>query len=85
MFLEIPMLWETSAQAFSQAMAGNGTLLFNLLLRLRAPNFDLARLGVACIDSPPPKSRADVPTAEVLAAKDNARSVTALWRECLRQ
>ncbi|KAJ7923407.1 hypothetical protein B0H13DRAFT_2316597 [Mycena leptocephala] len=64
-----PCSGKPPAQAFSQAMAGNGTLLFNLLLRLRAPNFDLARLGVACIDSPPSKSRADVPTAEVLAAE----------------
>ncbi|KAJ7032679.1 hypothetical protein C8F04DRAFT_1040285 [Mycena alexandri] len=72
MYLERPPQWSESALAFSQAMAGNGTLLFNKLATPRAeptPHYDLARLGVTCVDSPPPKSPAEVPTAEELAAE----------------
>ncbi|KAJ7763413.1 hypothetical protein B0H16DRAFT_1804507 [Mycena metata] len=71
-YLQRPQKWAESALALSQAMAGNGTLLFNLLvipLKERTPHYDLARLGVTCMDSPPPKSPAEVPTAEVLVAE----------------
>ncbi|KAJ7127941.1 hypothetical protein C8R44DRAFT_667310 [Mycena epipterygia] len=72
MFLERPPQWADSATAFAEAMAGNGTLLFNKLATPRAPsspNYDLVRLGVTCMDSPPPKSPADIPTAEDLTAE----------------
>ncbi|KAJ7723249.1 hypothetical protein B0H16DRAFT_1385505 [Mycena metata] len=72
MYLERPPQWSESALALSQAMAGNGTLLFNKLATPRAesiPHYDLVRLGVTCMDSPPPKSPAEVPTAEDLAAE----------------
>ncbi|KAJ7763322.1 hypothetical protein B0H16DRAFT_1368317 [Mycena metata] len=72
MYLERPPQWSESALALSQAMAGNGTLLFNKLATPRAesiPRYDLVRLGVTCMDSPPPKSPAEVPTAEDLAAE----------------
>ncbi|KAJ7077615.1 hypothetical protein C8R44DRAFT_689517 [Mycena epipterygia] len=70
MSLERPLEWASSATAFAQAMAGNGTLLFNELAPVeRNPHYDLVRLGVACLDSPPPKSPADMPTAEDLAAE----------------
>ncbi|KAF7333329.1 hypothetical protein MVEN_02348200 [Mycena venus] len=72
MYLERPPQWADSALALSQAMAGNGTLLFNKLATPRPPSnphYDLARLGVTCMDSPPPKTPAEVPTAEDLAAE----------------
>ncbi|KAJ7753637.1 hypothetical protein DFH07DRAFT_744348 [Mycena maculata] len=67
MFLERPPQWADSAQAFAEALAGNGTLLFNKLVAPRTPEY--VRLGVTCMDSPPPASPADVPTAEDLAAE----------------
>jgi hypothetical protein len=72
MYLERPPQWAESALALSQAMAGNGTLLFNKLATPRAqttPHYDLVRLGVTCLDSPPPQTRAEVPTPEDLAAE----------------
>ncbi|KAJ7477355.1 hypothetical protein FB451DRAFT_1242275 [Mycena latifolia] len=69
--LERPPQWADSALAFAQAMAGNGTMLFDKLATPRAettPSYDLVRLGVTCMDSPPPASPAEVPTAEDLAA-----------------
>ncbi|KAF8146414.1 hypothetical protein K438DRAFT_1869647 [Mycena galopus ATCC 62051] len=72
MYLERPPQWADSALALSQAMAGNGTLLFNKLATprpLSTPYYDLARLGVTCLDSPPPGTRAEVPTPEDLAAE----------------
>ncbi|KAJ7722011.1 hypothetical protein B0H16DRAFT_1431558 [Mycena metata] len=73
-YLEDPTLWGESALAFSQAMAANGTLLFNKLAApypgsISTPHYDLVRLGVTCLDSPPPASPSDVPTAEDLAAQ----------------
>ncbi|KAJ7463036.1 hypothetical protein FB451DRAFT_1266699 [Mycena latifolia] len=72
MYLERPPQWADSALAFAQAMAGNGTMLFDKLATPRAettPSYDLVRLGVTCMDSPPPASPAEVPTAEDLAAE----------------
>ncbi|KAJ7248857.1 Alpha/Beta hydrolase protein [Mycena haematopus] len=72
MYLERPPQWADSALALSQAMAGNGTLLFNKLATPRpvsTPHYDLARLGVTCLDSPPPRTPAEVPTPEDLAAE----------------
>ncbi|KAJ7187332.1 hypothetical protein C8R46DRAFT_1059501 [Mycena filopes] len=72
MYLERPPLWSESANAIAEAMAGNGTLLFNKLATPRpqtSPHYDLARLGVTCMDSPPPRSSAEIPTAEDLAAE----------------
>lgn len=72
MYLERPPQWAESALALSQAMSGNGTLLFNKLATPRppsTPHYDLVRLGVTCIDSPPPTARAEVPTPEDLAAE----------------
>ncbi|KAJ6510959.1 hypothetical protein C8R45DRAFT_965744 [Mycena sanguinolenta] len=72
MYLERPPQWADSALAFSQAMAGNGTLLFNKLATPRprsTPHYDLARSGVTCLDSPPPRTPAEVPTPEDLAAE----------------
>ncbi len=60
MYLERPAQWSLSALAFSQAMAGNGTLLANAMLARRAST---QRLAVACADSPP----LPPPTAEDLA------------------
>lgn len=54
-------------------MAGNGTSLFNELIpdttnrRSLSESFDLSRLAVTCLDSPPPESPEDFPTAEQLA------------------
>ncbi|CAK5277922.1 unnamed protein product [Mycena citricolor] len=70
MYLERPPQYAEAALAFSQAMAGNGTLLFNKLVTKRpdsVPHTDLTRLGVTCMDSPPPASRRDIPTPEDLA------------------
>ncbi|KAJ7181518.1 hypothetical protein C8R43DRAFT_869680 [Mycena crocata] len=72
MYLERPPQWADSATAFAQALAGNGTLLFNKLaapLRQASPYYDLARLGVTCMDSPPPAAPAEMPTPEDLAAE----------------
>ncbi|KAJ6535074.1 hypothetical protein B0H19DRAFT_437616 [Mycena capillaripes] len=72
MYLERPPQWADSALALSQAMAGNGTLLFNKLSTPRptsTPHYDLARLGVTCIDSPPPRSPKEIPTPEELVAE----------------
>ncbi|KAJ7330409.1 hypothetical protein DFH08DRAFT_882587 [Mycena albidolilacea] len=72
MYLERPLQWAESALALSQAVSGNGTLLFNKLATPRppsTPHYDLVRLGVTCIDSPPPATRAEVPTPEDLAAE----------------
>ncbi|KAJ7687836.1 Alpha/Beta hydrolase protein [Mycena rosella] len=72
MYLERPPQWADSATALAEAMAGNGTLLFNKLATpppASTPSYDLVRLGVTCIDSPPPESSADMPTAEDLAAE----------------
>ncbi|KAJ7472158.1 hypothetical protein FB451DRAFT_1036968 [Mycena latifolia] len=69
-YLQRPQNWADSTTAFAQAMAGNGTLLFNHVAKpFPAFTYDLVRLGVACLDSPPPKSPADMPTAEDLAAE----------------
>ncbi|KAJ7022172.1 hypothetical protein C8F04DRAFT_1049147 [Mycena alexandri] len=73
MFLLRPPQWADSALAFSQAMKGNGTLLFNKLATPRkqsTPHYDLARLAVTCMDSlPPPSSPADMPTPEDFATE----------------
>jgi hypothetical protein len=71
MYLQQLPQWAESALALSQAMSGNGTLLFNKLAIPRTPStphYDLVRLGVTCIDLPPPTTRAELPTPEDLAA-----------------
>ncbi|KAF7305243.1 hypothetical protein HMN09_00775100 [Mycena chlorophos] len=79
-YLERPPLWSESALAFAQAMSGNGTLLYNKLTasystraeRPQGQHYDLARLAVSCLDSPPPfedTERSPPPSAEDLAAE----------------
>ncbi|KAJ7441631.1 hypothetical protein B0H11DRAFT_2095796 [Mycena galericulata] len=71
-YLQQPTQWAESGLAFAQALAGNGTLLFNKLGKVMprlTPHYDLVRLGVTCLDSPPPASPAEVPTPENLAAE----------------
>ncbi|KAJ7756592.1 hypothetical protein B0H16DRAFT_1825999, partial [Mycena metata] len=81
-FLLHPPQWADSALAFSQAMKGNATLLFNKLATPRkqsTPHYDLARLAVMCMDAlPPPTSPADMPTPEDFAAEfiKNMREVS---------
>ncbi|KAJ7250723.1 hypothetical protein C8J57DRAFT_1667415 [Mycena rebaudengoi] len=72
MYLKWPPQWSIAATAYSQAMAGHGTLLFNKLanrISQATPRYDLVRLAVTCLDSPPPKSAADMLTPEDLAAE----------------
>ncbi|KAJ7101484.1 hypothetical protein B0H15DRAFT_816241 [Mycena belliarum] len=74
MYLERPLQWADSALALAEAMAGNGTRLFVKLtsedpIPPATARTDLVRLGVTCLDSPPPASRADVPSAEDLVAE----------------
>ncbi|KAJ7051015.1 hypothetical protein C8F01DRAFT_999912 [Mycena amicta] len=78
MYLERPPLWAESALAFAQAIGGNGTLLYNKLTGIsstrtgREGHYDLARLAVACMDSPPPLQDSlglPEPTANDLAAE----------------
>ncbi|KAJ7596408.1 Alpha/Beta hydrolase protein [Mycena floridula] len=68
-----PSLWPQNAENFAQAMKGNATALFNTMVpdyRLdnggRSGSRDLSRLAVTCLDSPPPSSPEDYPTAEEL-------------------
>ncbi|KAJ7441618.1 hypothetical protein B0H11DRAFT_2095722 [Mycena galericulata] len=71
-YLQQPTQWAESGLAFGQALAGNGTLLFNKLGKVMprlTPHYDLVRLGVTCLDSPPPASPSEVPTPEDLAAE----------------
>lgn len=69
--LERPALWPAWSKALAQAMSGDGQEVYNSLAGVAGPdalaNADLARLGVTCADSPPPKSRKEFPTAEDLA------------------
>ena len=58
-------MWPQYARAFSEGIAGNGTALYNFIVQGRSGS--VTRLAVTCIDSPPPKSLADFPTAEDLA------------------
>lgn len=71
MALQRPRAWPEFSTSLAFAMSGNGTSLYNQLLRnvgvpepLRS---DLARLAVTCIDSPPPDTKDDFPTPEELA------------------
>ncbi|KAG7447799.1 alpha/beta-hydrolase [Guyanagaster necrorhizus] len=67
--LERPGMWPASAKAFAEAMAGNGTQLHDWIVPPSGISHenDAARLAVTCLDSPPPGSVADVPSAEDLA------------------
>ncbi|KAK7002424.1 hypothetical protein R3P38DRAFT_1733804 [Favolaschia claudopus] len=68
--LQRPIRWSESAHAFAQAMnSANGTLIFDALPRPSKSSYDLVRLGVTCMDSPPPSSPKEVPTPEDLAAE----------------
>ncbi|KAF7290832.1 hypothetical protein MIND_01324400 [Mycena indigotica] len=78
MYLERPPLWAESVLAYAEAMRGNGTILYNKLTSLLSSraasntHYDLVRLGVTCMDSPPPLQDAlglPEPTAEDLAAE----------------
>ena len=66
MLLERPLRWPEAAVMFSEAVAGNGTLLFNMLTNPVVP-LGPTRLAVTCLDSPPPRTKDDFPTAEDLA------------------
>ncbi|KAJ7598799.1 Alpha/Beta hydrolase protein [Mycena floridula] len=68
-----PTWWPQIAENFAQAMRGNATALFNIMVpdyRLDnggvSTSRDLSRLAVTCLDSPPPSSPKDYPTAEEL-------------------
>ncbi|KAF7331462.1 hypothetical protein MKEN_00024900 [Mycena kentingensis (nom. inval.)] len=73
-YLQVPAWWSISAKALASAMAGDATVLYNLLLsrtsarRSNAPNphYDLARLAVSCMDSLPPAVNLE-PTPDDLA------------------
>ncbi|KAK0230153.1 Alpha/Beta hydrolase protein [Armillaria fumosa] len=67
--LERPGMWPASAKAFNEAMSGNGTQLFNWIIPPSGVSHenDVARLAVTCLDSPPPMSMKDFPSAEDLA------------------
>ncbi|KAJ7935989.1 hypothetical protein B0H13DRAFT_2304056 [Mycena leptocephala] len=70
MYLEQPTQWSEAAHAFAAALTGDGAPLLDVLLTPghgSSPYHDLARSAVTCLDSPPPSSLRDVPTAEVLA------------------
>ncbi|KAF7317226.1 hypothetical protein HMN09_00457700 [Mycena chlorophos] len=80
MYLERPPLWSESAHAFAEAISGNGTILYNKLTNSYSTrsdfdpttHYDLSRLGVSCMDSPPPYEDAEkqpAPTPEDLAAE----------------
>lgn len=70
-FLERPATWEIGSQLLAKAMAGDGTALLNMLLPIydgnTAPDSDLARLAVSCLDAPRPKTRAEFPSPERMA------------------
>ncbi|KAK0491622.1 hypothetical protein IW261DRAFT_1438652 [Armillaria novae-zelandiae] len=67
--LERPGMWPVSAKAFAEAMSGNGTQLYNWIIPPSGTSHenDVARLAVTCLDSPPPTSMKDFPSAEDLA------------------
>ncbi|KAK0243429.1 hypothetical protein EDD85DRAFT_815033 [Armillaria nabsnona] len=67
--LERPGMWPASAKAFAEAMSGNGTQLYNWIIPPSGISHenDVARLAVTCLDSPPPTSMKDFPSAEDLA------------------
>jgi hypothetical protein len=66
MLLERPLRWPEAASMFSQALSGNGTLLFDMLNNPIVP-LGPSRLAVTCLDSPPPRSKDEYPSAEELA------------------
>ncbi|KAK0207119.1 hypothetical protein DFS33DRAFT_1382196 [Desarmillaria ectypa] len=67
--LERPGMWQASAKAFAEAMSGNGTQLYNWIIPPSGISHenDVARLAVTCLDSPPPMSMMDFPSAEDLS------------------
>lgn len=68
--LEQPAIWHFGSQLLAKAMAGDGTDLYNILLPnydLTAPDSDLARLAVSCLDTPRAKTQAEFPTPEMMA------------------
>lgn len=71
--LQRPLEWPKVAKSFSSAMAGNGTALYNAIVRplpladLDSPEPHISpRLAVTCLDSPRPTSPDEFPTAEDL-------------------
>ncbi|KLO10605.1 alpha/beta-hydrolase [Schizopora paradoxa] len=68
-FLERPAIWGVGSKFLAEAMAGDGTALYNLLLPdydITAPDSDLARLAVSCLDAPRSKTQAEFPTPEMM-------------------
>lgn len=63
-FLQRPVLWVQATHSLAEAMAGNGTALHNYMTQRGG---SVTRLGVTCIDSPPPATYKDFPTPEDLA------------------
>lgn len=67
MTLQRPGAWPTMSGALNEAMNGNGTVLYNSIVHSREWfKLDLVRLAVTCMDSPPPLSLEEYPTAEEL-------------------
>lgn len=63
-FLQRPVLWVQATHSLAEAMAGNGTALHNYMTQRGG---SVTRLGVTCLDSPPPATYKDFPTPEDLA------------------
>ena len=67
--LERPATWGIRSKYLADAMAGDATELYNMLLPdydLTAPDGDLARLAVSCLDAPRTKVQAEFPTPEMM-------------------
>ncbi|KAJ3872945.1 hypothetical protein F5051DRAFT_420415 [Lentinula edodes] len=71
--LQRPLEWPKVSKSFSSAMAGNGTELYNAIVRplpladLDSPEPHISpRLAVTCLDSPRPTAPDEFPTAEDL-------------------
>jgi hypothetical protein len=75
-YLYVPKDWPIAAVHLTEAMDGDGTKIYNLLLPPYdgsppiSVNNDMSRLAVTCLDSPPPKDESEFPTAEDLADID---------------
>ncbi|THH10618.1 hypothetical protein EW145_g1198 [Phellinidium pouzarii] len=75
--VETPLLWQRVSNYLAAAMAGDGTELLNFL----GPRYasDLERLAVTCLDSPPPASASEFPTADELGPE----RFTGTWNHTL--
>ncbi|KLO10606.1 hypothetical protein SCHPADRAFT_999478 [Schizopora paradoxa] len=90
--LERPATWGIRSKYLADAMAGDATELYNMLLPdydLTAPDGDLARLAVSCLDAPRPKTQAEFPTPEMMtdaalaAIRDGPERFTGPWNHTL--